>query len=260
MTYGRKKAARMRAILLTANMLIGLTGGVLGAAIVSHSQGPSFTSRVSILVAALAVITAGLALGTSRASRIRVTVGADGVRFQSAFVKQFAAYDQIKEIRHEGDDVIISLYDFTTHELSGQKDAARLADVLERAVAAYRANQEHGSPRLGRKGRPLGQWMQDARALAEQNADYRHATMPEEQLWRIVEDASAEPTERAGAALALRLDSAGKMRLRVAANACAENRLRVALGAVADDNSMLETAFAALEDRRDSLALRQVTP
>jgi hypothetical protein len=257
MTYGSKKAARLRLALLAANGLFGVGVGVAVASFFSQKQGHAFTLALFAMMATLVVMTLGLAIGTQYASRIHVTVGADGVHFKSFFVKQFAAYDQIKEIRHVGDDVIITLYDFTVHELSGEKDAARLADVLERAVASYRANQEHGSRRLGRKGRPLGQWMQDARGLAEQNADYRHATMAEEQLWRIVEDASAEPTERAGAALALRLDPAGKMRLRVAANACAENRLRVALGAVADEQAWLEQALGALEDRRE---LRRMTP
>jgi hypothetical protein len=72
------------------------------------------------------------------------------------------------------------------------------------------------------------------RLLCPENG-YRHAAMPPERLWRVVEDPSADGTVRTGAALALApsLDDAGRERLRAAADASVEPRVRVALATAA---------------------------
>ena len=102
---------------------------------------------------------------------------------------------------------------------------------------------------MWRGGRSASKWMNDARKMREDAASYRAAVLPDEELWRIVEDASASASERVGAALALRhgIDDAGRTRLRLAAEACAENRLRVALEtATLDDDEALEHALEPL--------------
>lgn len=110
-------------------------------------------------------------------------------------------------------------------------EAAGLVARIREAHAAYRASPATTATALDRGGRTTAEWMAHARGLREDAATYREAKLPDEQLWSIVEDASASATERAGAALALRsdLNDTGRKRLRVAAEACAEKRLRVAL-------------------------------
>jgi hypothetical protein len=60
--------------------------------------------------------------------------------------------------------------------------------------------------------------------------------VPAEVLLAVVENESAAPDARAGAAVALRrtsADPASRERIRIAAQACAEPKLRVALESVA---------------------------
>src|SRR5262249_62187220 len=86
-------------------------------------------------------------------------------------------------------------------------------------------------------------------------AGLRSAAVPDEELWRVIEDPTAPMDARAGAAAAIGrdLDEAGRTRLRVAAAACAAPKLRVALSAVADEEE-IEGAFA--ENRRQALISR----
>jgi hypothetical protein len=85
---------------------------------------------------------------------------------------------------------------------------------------------------------------------------YRRAAVPSASLWQIVEDPTAEPPIRAGAAVALvqALDEPGRQRLRVAAQACAAPKLRVALELVAEeaelDESRLEDALEGVRKAR----------
>ena len=98
-------------------------------------------------------------------------------------------------------------------------------------------------------GRTVERWVSDLRAKAQQ-APYRKADATPETLWRLLDDASAPPATRAGAALALSasLDDASRTRLRVSAEACAEPKLRVALTRVAEgaSDTELEEALAPL--------------
>ena len=82
---------------------------------------------------------------------------------------------------------------------------------------------------------------------------YRETRLDEDRLWRVLDDAAAPPATRAGAALAISvLDQPARLRLRVAAEACAEPKLRVALSRVANGASdpELEEALAPLLERR----------
>jgi hypothetical protein len=66
---------------------------------------------------------------------------------------------------------------------------------------------------------------------------YRAAVLTPERLWQVLENAGEDPSVRAGAAAALAplLDNAGRARLRVTAEACAEPRLRVAMNAASEE-------------------------
>jgi hypothetical protein len=96
---------------------------------------------------------------------------------------------------------------------------------------------------------------------AEARASHRRAPVPQERLWRVLEDPKVEPLERAAAAVALKpeLDAAGRSRLERTAATIAAPRLRIALDAVAEDadEETLAEALAEIEaDQSEQQARR----
>ncbi|MBX3230407.1 MAG: PH domain-containing protein [Labilithrix sp.] len=192
-----------------------------------------------------------------------VTVGADGVRVRELRGTRFVPFSEIERVRSEGNDLILDLRDGTNVELhhpigsnasleaDRSHEAKKLGERIAEQLAAHRRAPRVNLDVLTRAGRRAEEWLRATQALTEQNATFRTQAVPHEALWRVVEDASAAPTARAGAALALRreLDDAARTRLRVAADACAAPQLRVALEAVTceDDDALLH-ALEPLED------------
>jgi hypothetical protein len=125
---------------------------------------------------------------------------------------------------------------------------------VEDALAAFA--EDHGAETavalVAPGGRAPERWVREVRALATAR-DYRETRLDEERLWRVLDDATAPPGTRAGAALALSaLDQASRTRLRVSAEACAEPRLRVALTRVAEgasDGELEEALTPLLESK-----------
>jgi hypothetical protein len=101
--------------------------------------------------------------------------------------------------------------------------------VMFWAISGEQAIQSPESPAdralaLARGGRTAREWVRQIRALsASQGAGYRSAGLSEEQLLQVVRDASASPSLRAGAAVALaQVEGDGwKSELRTVAEACA---------------------------------------
>jgi hypothetical protein len=97
--------------------------------------------------------------------------------------------------------------------------------------------------------------MNALRTLNETQASFRSATVPDHELWRIAEDASAREPVRVAAAIALRerLDDEGRRRLRFVADSCVAPRLRVALdAAVGRDDASLARALEELDAEADA--------
>jgi hypothetical protein len=120
--------------------------------------------------------------------------------------------------------------------MRGSDDLA-LAERVRRAFAAYRlhAHREDPTPLLSRGRRSVADWIRDVAALASaRGAGYRQASLDEGHLWRILRDASAPPSTRVGAAVALvSANEQDRPALKEAAAACANPRVRVALETVA---------------------------
>ena len=95
----------------------------------------------------------------------------------------------------------------------------------------------------------MDRWLSDVKDLAAART-YRETRLDEDRLWRMVDDPTASPATRAGAALALSaaIDDPSRARLRVAAEACVEPKLRIALLRVAEgaSDAELEEALAPL--------------
>jgi hypothetical protein len=203
-----------------------------------------------------ALLSATLVVAFLRLSA-RVDVGSDGILVRRLGEQRFVSYRAIAELRpKEPNGILVRLARGRPLQLTvgGWAHRAELRDVLveriEEARSAFVASDgTSGTEALvAPGGRPAERWLREVRALARAR-HYRETRLDREHLWRVVDDAAAPPTTRAGAALALsELDQPGRARLRVAAEACAEPRLRVALTRVAEGapDAEVEEALAPL--------------
>jgi hypothetical protein len=187
----------------------------------------------------------------------RVNVGSDGVLIRRFGEQRFVSYASVNAITASGGRTIrlaLSSGEDLLLTLGPGGAQGHLRDVLvERLEEARDAFARAGGSRNAEAlvdpgGRAPLRWLREVRALASAR-DYRETRLDEEWLWRVMDDAAASPGVRAGAAVALSaLDHASRVRIRVAAEACAEPRLRVALTRVADGatDEELEDALAPL--------------
>jgi hypothetical protein len=130
-----------------------------------------------------------------------------------------------------------------------------VSSLVER-IREARARHAEGAPPgnlanvLGRGGREVGAWVSALAGVLGGASTFRTPAVPEDRLWRIVEDPAQPSPVRAGAAVALRarLDEGGRGRLRVAADACASAELREALEAAGeDDEPAIAQALAKID-------------
>ena len=199
---------------------------------------------------------------------LRVSVGADGVRIRHLLQRaRFVPFSAIEDAVTDGRDITLRLAgseEIVMHHPAGRgqkplafadrhEEGRKLVERIKAQVEAHRARTAADPATFARSGRETAQWVRDVVGAADVNASYRSPAVPPDELWRIVEDAAAPATARAGAAVALRgaLDEEGRVRLRATADACAAPRLRVALETVAsgDDEEELRGALEPLEDQ-----------
>lgn len=190
-----------------------------------------------------------------------VEVGEDGVMLRSVGLRRFIRYDRIEVVTATALGVKLLLRNGREVEIRlTQKDNAEAARV-DALVAAIENGREafeedaHAEEEalLVRGTRDLDTWSKDMRAIGEgQRSGYRALAIPEERLWRVLESASADPSAREGAAIALHaaLDDDGRERLRVAARGVAAPRLRIALETIAETKEP-ERVRIALEEIPD---------
>ncbi|HEY3815757.1 MAG TPA: hypothetical protein VGL81_01220 [Polyangiaceae bacterium] len=187
----------------------------------------------------------------------RVNVGSDGVLIRRFGEQRFVSYASVNAITASGGRTIrlaLSSGEDLLLTLGPGGAQGHLRDVLverleeARAAFARAGGSRNAEALVDPGGRAPLRWLREVRALASAR-DYRETRLDEEWLWRVMDDAAASPGVRAGAAVALSaLDHASRVRIRVAAEACAEPRLRVALTRVADGatDEELEDALAPL--------------
>lgn len=193
---------------------------------------------------------------------MRLTIGADGLLVRWITGTEFVPYGAIETVHSYDLGIELIVRSGRRLRLALAEKHPRVADherralILERireAIDAYdRAGGALDPALLVRGGREARAWIRSLRALGSGgSADHRSATVARDELWRVVEDPSAEPAARAGAAIALApsLSVEERPRLRVAANATASRKVRVVLEAAADgdDDERLERAVEELE-------------
>ncbi len=224
-------------------MLVG------GWRLIPHTHGPL---RYALIAATVLAFVNGV-------WPTKIRVGADGVLVKSLRKKTFYAYADIESVDASGKGVVLVMRSgarvaIPTAPVSASANASLTRDTLLKRLNDGLAAARGGAGDLGRvlarEGRTAHEWLVALRALgAGQSSGYREASVDEERLWAVVEDASAKPEVRASAAAALRVKGEAPVaRLRATAEATASPKLRVALEAAAtDDDALLEQALAECE-------------
>lgn len=182
----------------------------------------------------------------------RFEVGADGVVLRWWGTKRYLPYGVIERVERAGAYVRIVRRGASDILVNPVADAAGLDGLVARIEGARRARGQLGArveleSRLARGGRTVAAWREDLSRIEEHDG-YRDAALSRQDLWRIVEDASAPEDARVAAAIVLRrIDDAP--RLRVAADTVASPKLRVALELLAEpelEDEELERRLASV--------------
>lgn len=242
---------------------IGMVGLGVAAYASAHSammqgQGPGLLAWVFLPL---------MIAGSVMRRWLSASVGADGVLLSQWGDERFVSYESIDRVSANARGVVLTL-------ASGERLALRatsprhhalssaLAERIDEGLAAYRSREPAPRPAalVARGGRPVVSWLESLRALPQSRGSddyaggpggaYRTVAVPAETLWRIVEDPTAEESERVGAAVALgasALDEDGRSRLASAARASASPRVRVVLEHAARGDDEDEELVAALE-------------
>ncbi len=124
--------------------------------------------------------------------------------------------------------------------------ARALAQRIEEARERGRTGELGAatSALLARGKRSIGEWMGALAQITDTAGGFRSSAVPRDQLWRVVDDATATTELRAAAAIALRreLGDDERTRFRVASNVSAEPALRKVFLAVGEDDERELTA------------------
>lgn len=209
----------------------------------------------------------------------KIAIGEDGVLLRWAGRRRFIPFAAIHEARMTPLGVELSLIDGreveirVTQRADGETANRRaLLERIEEGVEAHRRRlPAEDEALLERNNRPIDEWIREMDRLGAGDVlGYRAIAIARERLWAVLENPSASPSAREGAALALRarLDDDEAERLRTIGKKSASPHLRVALEAVASSAPSDPTAIdgqrlrivleeADLEDAREPIDERR---
>lgn len=176
-----------------------------------------------------------------------VRIGTDGIGIERLVRKRFVPRAAVEKVTASGNDIEISVRDGKRVKLpvSSPDEAAVVARrILEALADRGDGAAEAVKTALDRRGRAVDAWLREVRALARGAGGYREATLDRDELAAVVEDGGASAERRIAAAAALASDDAGKKRVRIAAEACADEALRAAIEEAAEE----EIAAARIEE------------
>ena len=251
-TFSKMLTSQWKLIAVFFGMMFG---GGLASAFLGGLLGPVAGVLVFGLVFA--------AVMTMMIAPTKIDVGVDGVLIRWLGTKQFISHRDIAYIVTEEGSLMQSNRTFVVVHLTNGKEV-RLAynskrfsaGLVEGMAARIRhAKEIHDTGGdvadaavLKRGDRAFGDWVNALRA-GTIVASHRSAPLERDHLWRIVENASAEPMGRAAAAVALsqQLDGKERRRLQRIATSTAAPKLRVCLEAVAAEDEAAAIA-EALQD------------
>ncbi|AKT40139.1 hypothetical protein [Chondromyces crocatus] len=241
----------------------------------------------SIMMAGLAitVLVGGMAIGASPMTcilvfaaitiarsllRTHLHVGTDGLVIDTLGMRKYVQFrDLVKITRYESSHIkwtergldLMTLHgEHLRLPVEGERGRkGYTVEMVERRILegmVTHAASDHGdeqalTEQLVPQGRDASAWIQSLRTLgAGSLGGMRHAPIPLDRLWRVLENPSMTPLARIGAAVALTASaSVDRPRIATIARSAAAPRLRVALEA------SLEGQDAALASALDALLL-----
>jgi len=246
--------------LVVAAGLWVLALGIGVAAMVSLLVSPLIS--LALAVPFVAAVAGGLVL--MRPSEVlEVMVGADGISVRGEVRERFYAYDLVQMVCADETGVALVLRDGAIVRLLGRRASearrARLQLRVEEALAAHR-----NTPRaptvsgLARGEASYAVWVASLRAMVVQEGVYRAPPQQRADFLRVIDNPHTDAAVRVAAALAL-TDPSGALpeeargRVRIAAEATANDALRVALERTLDgefDERCLQRLARVEEGRR----------
>lgn len=217
------------------------------------------SGSLALLLSLALVITALVVL---RFGFPRVVVGTDGVRVLGVWRARFVPYDAVADVRlregtagggarwieltlHEGGSLTLPTVAAPFDRLQA------LVRRIEQAASLHAAGPRRSFEALSRAGRSAETWREEIHRLALAPGGFRAQALDRDDFERVLDDAAAPPDHRIGAALALvAMDpEAAPARIRVAAQASADDALREAL-ALAADGEIDDAAFERAGSRK----------
>lgn len=194
----------------------------------------------------------------------RLVIGADGLLLSWLGWRKFVSFEGVYTIGpvmagssivgaalmgRYGPSEVLRMRGRMVEELRA-RDVERMQQRLGDAFAEYKKRARDAAAAIPERGvRPVADWVRALRALGHgANADHRTAPVEPEALLRVIEDPSAKPEKRAGAAIAYaaRGEDARK-RLRIAAESTASPEIRAVFELAAEEAD--EAPVAAALDR-----------
>jgi len=207
----------------------------LGAAVAALARG-SLAGLSDALVSAVAAALGAFALFMVVKPLITSTVviGIDGVTVVTLGRRRFFSFATTRSVRAVDRTLSLEQNHGTPIRLStsGPEEAMAVATRIREAMAAGERTRVSGNlERLDRRGRSLGAWREELLSMARENRGYRETAFGNRELLQVVEDARAGAERRIAAAAALSAaeDPDVRQRIRVAIDACADERLRIAI-------------------------------
>jgi hypothetical protein len=178
----------------------------------------------------------------------RIVVGADGVLVRSGLRERFVGFEEVATV----DDLAV------TTKRGKQIKVAVSGNPVERAAAVHRLHEAFRAycaratgaldANLLRGERSMEAWKDDLTRRARAQATFRSSAASREDLEAVLANPASRVEQRLGAAVALAfLGDEGAARVRIAAEASANQRVRVALDAAAQgtlDDDAFEEAVA----------------
>lgn len=190
-----------------------------------------------------------------------LVIGADGISLRRRGRTRVIPYAGLHRAVAHGGQLVLEL---------SPKDPDAMVEIVrveahdralvEGAVSRIRAMRNAGDASPARStaaldpaGRSVQAWREALTRLRRSDGQYRSAPLGADDLLAVLEDGAAPAKLRIGAALALREgDGAedGRARVRIAAEACADEELRAALEAAAEDE-VAEAAIRRVVERKE---------
>jgi hypothetical protein len=205
-----------------------------------------FGALMVVTLAALAIVVRPLLTTTLR-------IGTDGVAVKRLWGNEFIARAELGVAETYADHLVLNRRGRASLRIptSSVTEAAAVAARIREAMADRGSGAAAALlSRLDRQGRPIGAWLADVRAAAREEGGYRAAAIDGPALLDVVEDAGAPIERRIAAATAIggARDGDARARVRIAAAACADDRLRIALHNAAEgsvEEEQVEEAIRA---------------